>query len=102
LRRRGLRGGAEITPFRFPPCEGNVIELRQCVALSGLKILLNPYPRAIALGYTLSALRALPQRENRSPLIQIGEDAIRPTPVPSQEGNKEVPSWAGIFWAILI
>ena len=33
-------------------------------------LLLNPYPRAIALGYTLSALRALPQREKPSALIQ--------------------------------
>ncbi len=47
----------------FPPY---VVEFGKCIALSGLKILLNPYPRAVALVYTLSALRALPCREKRA------------------------------------
>jgi len=38
LRRRGLRGGAEITSFRFPPCEGGErgVVISSCIGISNI------------------------------------------------------------------
>lgn len=47
----------------FPSLDGQCYRIKILYRPFRAKILLNPYPRVVALGHTLSALRALFQRK---------------------------------------